>query len=372
MSYEILRYRPEFRPGVIALQRYLVSPDAGLNDAYFRWKHEINPYASEPLVYVALSNGDVAGMRAFQGARWQLGDDGAIAFWPCACDFVVDPVHRGNKLFRSIMDFALADLAEKGIGPLLNWSASPITYGASLRSGWRLVGPYSGWATHTARSRRARRWAGHMRRIPLAWRVADLPASLLLSAGFERLDTAWARDDANATITLSPQSRPGAMADLSRDTGTPRVRHVRDATYYQWRLGNPLSEYRFVFFGESPLQGFLVLRSARLGDGADISIVDWGATKLDILGAMLARVVETGGYDSLSIWSAAFDADSLARLEGLGFVPEDQTRGLPDYRPGLLAVGPRGVGIDKADPVAAAHLASLDRWDLRPLYSDYY
>lgn len=372
MSYEILRYRPEFRPGVVALQRYLVSPDAGLNDSYFRWKHEVNPYTSEPLVYVALSNGDVAGMRAFQGARWQLGDNGAIAFWPCACDFVVDPAHRGNKLFRKIMDFALADLAERGIGPLLNWSASPITYGASLRTGWRLVGPYNGWARHTVRARRVRRWAERIRRFPLAWRVADLPTSFFLGAGFDTLDAAWARDKGNATITLSPHPRPEAMADLSRGTGTHRVQHVRDATYYRWRFGNPLSEYRFVFFGESGLQGFLVLRVARLGDGADISIVDWAATTLDILGAMLARVVETGGYDSLSIWSAALDADSLARLQGLGLVPEDQTRGLPGYRPGLLATGPRGAEIGQADPVAAAHLAGLDRWDLRPLYSDFY
>jgi GNAT superfamily N-acetyltransferase len=372
MNYEILRYRPEFRPGVVALQRHLVSEDSDLNDRYFRWKHETNPYVREPLVYVALSDGKVAGMRAFQGARWQLGEGDATAFWPCACDFVVDPVHRGNKLFRQIMDLALADLAEEGIGPILNWSASPITYGASLRTGWRLVGPYAASTRHTARATNVRRWAERLRRLPLAWRIANLPISLCLRPGFNALDAAWSRSDPNGKVTIAAQPRLNSMGDLTLRTATPRVRHVRDATYYRWRFGNPLSEYRFVFFDESELQGFLVLRVARLGDGADVSIVDWAATRPEIFGSLLARVVEIGGYDSLSIWSATLDAPGLECLKKLGLEPDDQTRGLPDYRPGLLAIGPRGSDVSKADPRAAANLAGFDRWDLRPLYSDFY
>jgi GNAT superfamily N-acetyltransferase len=372
MNYDITRYRPELRPGVVALQRYLVSRDADLNNAYFRWKHEINPYTREPMVYVALAGGEVVGMRAFQGARWQLGADGATVLWPCACDFVVAPEHRGNKLFRVIMDFAVADLTARGIGPLLNWSASPVTYGVSLRTGWRLVGTYAACRRQTARARRVRGWAERLRRLPVVWRMAEVPVSLGLDPGFGALDAAWARGPKDATLSIETRPRPEAMADLVRRTAARGVGHVRDATYYGWRFGNPLSEYRFVHCAEPELQGFLVLRVARLGDAADISVVDWAAATPAIFGSMLTRVVERGGYDSLSLWSAGLDAATAARLGEWGLAPDDQTRGLPDYRPGLLAIAPRGADGADADSVAAAHLAGFERWDLRPLYSDFY
>ena len=156
-SYEIERYRPDLRPGVIAIQKHLVSPDPLLNDAYFKWKHEDQSLTCGPIAYVALA-GSVAGMRAFQGARWRLGDAARTASWPCACDFVVDPAHRGQAVPPN-HGIRPRGSGQQGFGPVLNWSANPITYGASLRSGWRLVGPYTMWARHTARARRLRRWS---------------------------------------------------------------------------------------------------------------------------------------------------------------------------------------------------------------------
>jgi len=372
MSYEIVRYRPELRPGAIAIQKHLVSPDSGLNDAYFRWKHEENPYTVEPVVYVALSNGEVAGMRAFQGARWRLGDTGRRASWLCACDLVVDPAHRGQKLFRRIMDFALADLAKQGFGPTLNWSANPITYGASLRSGWRLVAPYVAWARETALARHTRGIAKRIRRWPLAWRLADLPVSLALRPGFGALDAAWSSSGRTATITIAREARPEAMASLVEKVGTRLVQHERDATYYRWRFGNPLCDYRFLFWDEPGLEGFLVLQLARRGDAADIGLVDWEASKPGLLEAMLSRLVEIGGYDKLSIWSATLPASIKGSLQRLGFAPVDATRGDPDYRPGLLAIGSGGSDIRKAGPAEAGVFASFGHWDLRMVYSDFY
>ncbi len=372
MNYEIARYRPELRPGVVALLRHLVSRDDDLNDAYFNWKHEANPYTREPLVYVALADGVVVGMRAFQGARWQIGADRMEVFWPCACDFVVAPEHRGNKFFRSIMDFAIADLAEMGTGTLLNWSASPVTYGASLRAGWRLVGAYDVYARQTVRTRHVRRLSNRIRRLPLAWRFADVPVSLFLRPGFDALDAAWARSTTSVTLSIEKLPRPEEMADLVCRTTTVRVAHARDAIYFRWRFGNPLSEYRFVLYRAPELQGFLVLRVARLGDSADVSVVEWAAATPAIFESLLASVVERGGYDRLSVWSSALESGSMARLGEWGFTPDDGARGLRDYRPGLLAKGTREVEFGIADPVAAAQLAGFDCWDLRPLYSDFY
>jgi GNAT superfamily N-acetyltransferase len=370
MEYEIARYRPEFRRGVIDVAQHLVSPDPALNDAWFKWKHEDNPYVRDPVVYVALWNGDVVGMRAFQGARWWLDDSNAAAAWLCACDLVIDPAHRGAKLFRRIMAFALADLAVRDDGPILNWSASPVTYGASRRSGWQLVAPYRPWARRTVRARALRAAGEHLRGWPLIWRFADWPAALAMNPRFDALDAAWSKRTRAPAIHASDKPRPDEMEGLVRRTRTASVQHVRDAAYYRWRFRNPLATYRFVYWDDPQLEGFLVLQLSRLGDAADVAIVDWAVAKPAILEAMLALVAEVGGYDSLSIWSVGLSADVIATLERNGFSAFDDSRGDPAFQPGLLAIGPNGSAITTAD--TAAIFASPHRWDLRMAYSDFY
>ena len=373
MTCEVVRYRPELRPGVIALQRHLVSPDPALNDAYFRWKHEQNPYTDEPVVYVALAGGEVAGMRGFLGARWQLGNSDATARWRCACDLVVDPAHRRAGLVRRIMEFALADLAEREPAqPVLNWSANPITYGASLRSGWRLVAPYAPWSRRTARERIARALARRARRWPLGWRFADAAARVALHRGFGALEREWSAHKRPDGITLVAEARPDAMADLVRRNRSPLVGHVRDATYYRWRFRNPLCDYRFLYRDESDLRGFVVLQLARGADAAAVNLVDWEAATPEILDAMIEALVEIPGYDALSTWTATIPRSAMETLQRRAFACFDDSRGSPGYEPGLLAIGPAGSDVRRSAAPEAALLASAERWQFRMAYSDFY
>lgn len=373
MTDAVVRYRPEFRPGVMALLRHLASSDAALNDAYFRWKHEENPYTDGPAVYVALAGGEVVGMRGFFGARWQLGESGATARWRCACDLVVDPAHRRAGLVRRIMDFALADLGEREPGqPVLNWSANPITYGASLRSGWRLVARYAPWSRPTARGRVALALARRVRRWPIAWRFADAATRLALHPGFDALERGWSTREPPAGITLVAEARPDAMAALVRQARSPLVGHVRDATYYRWRFRNPLCGYRFLYCDESGLRGFVVLQLARGADAADVNLVDWEAATPEVLDAMIAALVAIPGYDALSIWTATLPPSASATLQRRGFARYDDSRGNPGYAPGLLAIGPAGSDLRHATTPEAPLLASAERWQFRMAYSDFY
>jgi hypothetical protein len=94
MEYEIQKYRPEFRDQVLALQTHLWGPDRKANSAYLSWKHAQNPYVEEPLIYLVLCEGTVVGMRAFFGARWQIGEPGQTFPGLCGGDMVVAPEHR--------------------------------------------------------------------------------------------------------------------------------------------------------------------------------------------------------------------------------------------------------------------------------------
>ena len=131
-------------------------------------------------------------------------------------------------------------------------------------------------------------------------------------------------------------------------------------------------DYRFVYCDEAGLEGFLVLQAARLGEAADIGLVDWEARNPKYSRRWSRGWSKPGGYDSLSIWSATLPDHVRASLQRSGFVPVDKTRGDPNYRPGLLAIGPGGSDIRNAGPEEAGIFESLGRWDLRMAYSDFY
>jgi hypothetical protein len=64
-EYEIIAYSPEFRDRLLLLQRRSWGPDLAGNSNYFKWKYEDNPHGDQPLVYLALFDGEVVGMRGF-------------------------------------------------------------------------------------------------------------------------------------------------------------------------------------------------------------------------------------------------------------------------------------------------------------------
>ena len=120
--------------------------------------------------------------------------------------------------------FALAVLAAEGVSVVANFSAAPITYLRSLRSGWRAVGSYAPWARD--------RVAGDGRRPP------STAGSVMLEAG----------------------PRPTPMADLVRRCEDPHsIRLERSRSFFEWRYRNPLSHYHFLYAESDPLEGYLVL-----------------------------------------------------------------------------------------------------------------
>ncbi len=207
--------------------------------------------------------------------------------------------------------------------------------------------------------------------MPYVWRYKETRFPLLSHVGFSALDAAWARNR-HESIGIAASARPEDMAALVREAKDSRAGHVRDGTYYGWRFRNPSNAYRFVYSGAEKLDGFLVLRVLRAGLASDVAIVDWQARENRTLAAMLSLVAQTGGYDSLSIWSAGLPAETMRILRQLGFAAVDDTRGIAEYRPGLLAIGPGGAPLAKSTGDMTGMFSSLDSWNSRMVYSDAY
>ena len=73
-THKIRKYTPADRLQIVRLQRHLWSRDLAVNSEHLRWKYEQNPYVARPLIYMAVHEGEVVGMRGVYGARWQVGE----------------------------------------------------------------------------------------------------------------------------------------------------------------------------------------------------------------------------------------------------------------------------------------------------------
>jgi len=356
-GYEIVKYRPDLRPQVLQLQTHLWSRDLDANGAYFRWKYEENPYCPEPLVHLAVYDGQIVGMRGMCGARWQVGAPPETFLAPYADDLVVAPEHRDRGLFTRIMRASLDELAGRGVDYVFNLSAGRVTSIGSLSMGWKSAG---GMRPVGRRSRRVLMQQGSNKLWPRPRR-----------GSFARLDRAdgQLRKYGRTTVSLSRNARPKAMEHLiARLQLDGRFRHVRDATYFAWRFRNPFREYRFLYAGDDPLEGYMVLQSQRGGDGAArVNIVDWQGTEASTRMTLL-DVALKAEFAELVIWPATLDAETRDLLGRRSFKPVDEAdaaRGVP----GVLIRPVRDDALRTEWSIGGRRLLDLANWDVTMLYS---
>jgi len=358
-GYEIVKYSPELKPQIIQLQTHLWSRDLDVNCAYFRWKYEENPYCPEPLVHLALHDGQVVGMRGMCGARWQVGAPPETFLAPYADDLVVAPEHRDRGLFTRIMRASLDELAGRGLDYVFNLSAGRVTSIGSLSMGWKSAG---GMRPVGRRSRR----------VLMQQRLSKLWARPRRGP-FARLDRAdgqvWKYG--RTTVSLSTNARPEAMEHLiARLRLDGRFRHVRDTAYFTWRFRNPFREYRFLYAGDDPLVGYMVLQCQRRGGGGEparVNVVDWQATEPSIRETLL-DVALKGAFAELVIWTATLDAETCDLLRRRSFAPVDEAdaaRGVP----GVLIRPVRDDALRTEWSIGGRRLLDLANWDVTMLYS---
>lgn len=365
-KYEIVKYRPEFKSQIVELQTHLWSPDVSLNAVYLEWKYERNPYVNTPLIYVALCAGRVVGMRGMCGAKWQIGDSGQTFLGPCAGDLVIAPDQRNRGLFTKIMQAVFDDPANSRYQYVFSLSSSPVTRLGSMAMGWRSVGQLQ-----------MMQWKNWHRIIPHRLHSYMTKLSLLPSPHkrnpFDYLDKNAMKRQGKVSnyVSVEQTPRPKAMAELvERTVSDGRIRHVRDQEYFSWRFNNPLSRYRFLFWEDTSLEGYLVLQTSLYRDKERVRIVDWEATNPQTRSDLLEAALRLGNFDVLSIWTATLPDVVKILLEKNGFKSLSETKGVIQYRPTVLVRPVRDDMLKTDWVIANRRLLDLANWDLRMIYSD--
>lgn len=371
--YEIVPYRRDLKAQILKLQTHLWSPSLALNAAYFEWKYERNPYRKDPLIFVAMHDGNVVGMRGFFGVRWEGGTPIQRFTSLYADDMVIAPEHRKRGIVTQLMTSAFEYLADQAYDYVFNLSAGDITLLSSLSMGWRSAG----WAhPMRCRSLRATLESGVLRRLNGA-PLLSLGLSRLTRSphSLEALDLKRANGLLRRTplIAVEDTARCAAMADLVDRLGSSgRIRHVRDAEYFDWRFQNPLSRYRFLYWGGDRLEGYLVLQeyTSAYANHEVLNIVDWEASdpaiQIQLLKAAFATYAKSR---KLTIWSATLPAAIVNLLKKRGFQSLSPSKEHEVSPPAILVrpISPRAA--ERNWTLADRPLLNLANWDLRMLYS---
>lgn len=360
-SYEIVKYSPEFKSGIIELQKHLWSPDAAMNAAYFEWKYEQNPYINTPLIYLALCEGQVVGMRGMYGAKWQVGNCGHTFLGPCSGDSVIAPDHRGNSgLFKKLIMAHLNDLSNSGYIYTFALSANPISRLSLLIMAYRSIGSVQRMQREAISSRVMR----YATKLPFFSSPKKHPP-------FYFLDKNTVKRKVSPRVSVERTPRPEAMAELVKRLGSDgRIRHVKDKHYFSWRFNNPLSSYRFLFWERPRLEGYLVLQTKFDNSTLRDNIVDWEATNPQVQSDLLEAALRLGKFDSLSILAATLPDEVKALLERNGFRVLGEAKSRAQYRPTVLVRPVRDDMLNTDWTIEGCSLLDLSNWDLRMIYSD--
>lgn len=371
-GYQVRPYRPEYRSRILELQRHLWSSDPALNDAYFKWKYEQNPYASTIRIYLAFEGERAVGMRGFVGGRWEAGPPRQEVAIFCPDDLVIEPEHRNRGLFTAIMNTAFEDLADHQNGFALNVGGRELTVLGSLTMGWKRIAPLRLVGVSSTQYRRLYRWRNRLGGTRFLWRLAETRL-LNMRTRFDRLDREWS-SQSNQPIPIRVARQPDVdgMASLVQKLGYDgRIRHVRDDRYFAWRFRNPLREYRFLYAGGgSGLLGYLVLhRSVSDRDAnAPIHISDWESTSDEVAERLLQTALEHGRFPAVVAWGAALPSRATAMLRSNGFQPAQREREARGTYCGLVRSLRDGVPPAQWN-LAGKNLLDPASWDLRMLYS---
>lgn len=375
MDVEIVPYTPEFKSQVAELQRHLWSSDMALNTAYLEWKHEQNPYLAEPLIYLALSDGKVVGMRGMFGTKWEIGNPPATTTWLHADDLVIVPDYRNRGLHTRIMRAVFDDLAKRGYEYVVNLHGSRITALSSLAMGWRSVGSVRPMSLRSGTDQFWERFGARVKKLPIVWRYAGRVPFMFSAAArepFFHLDRANRRQKTpNSQVHVQKTPRSREMAELvARLGGDGRIRHVRDIEYFAWRFRNPLHSYRFLFSGTDRLDGYLVLQRSlsNVAYPTRVNIVDWEAVNDRVCADLLHAAVGWGQFPDLRCWTATLPQETVKLLQAQGFRAVSD-EGIAARVTSVLVRPVRDELLETDWQLAGRRLLDMNNWDLRMLYS---
>lgn len=278
---------------------------------WFDWKYRANPYADHVPIFLAETDGEVVGARAFFALELRADGTEFAAFQPC--DTMVRPDHQRRGLFTRMTEAAIDRYADE-VDCFFNFP-NHLSLPGNLDLGWEVVAERatyyrvqdpSTWVDDALPADSEEGLAGA---AESSGRLAGAAASVGASAG-RLAGRLGARAYLSVRDHLAPDAPgverrwydgvPAGLLGSLAEAGTPRRFHVaRDERFYDWRFENPQWDYETVVArdgsDDSPTAAIVVGRRTRrdgtdVGRLADVVPLAGGARRERALSALLSAV----------------------------------------------------------------------------------
>lgn len=219
-------------------------------DAFWAWKHEINPFGPSP-VLVAEADGMLVGLRAFMRWTWWAGSRAFPAVR--AVDTATHPDWQGRGIFKRLTLSLRETVQAEGVSFVYNTPNDQSRPGY-LKMGWSAVGR------------------------PTIWVSPRRPVRLL--AAYARGmygGTEESPPEVQAELAGAHFLRPAVRAIADRAAGNPGATYGtrRTSGYLEWRYASiPDFRYHAMSKGEGDDGAIVVLRTRRRGALSEIRICD--------------------------------------------------------------------------------------------------
>ena len=281
-------FRPEADEGAVLelLQASLGWVPDDLYGAFFRWKHQENPFGPSA-GWVAEVDGHLAGFRTFLRWSWDVPGRGPVRAVR-AVDTATHPDFQGRGIFSRLTMHALESLEAEGVGFVFN-TPNDNSRPGYLKMGWQLIARLPVWARPRS-----------LRTAPKLLGAAVPADKWSLDGDGRPAPEALADEAAVDRLLASIPARSGAA---TRRTGA----------FLRWRYGFPALHYRAVTAGASIEDGLVLYRLRRRGPAVEAAVCDLlvpggdDRTTRRLLGAVVRSsgadyAVRLAGHGPRSTW----------------------------------------------------------------------
>ncbi len=320
MDYIITEARPDDNDKIAALDAQLMGAGRRLCRRYLEWKYHENPFIESPLFFVVRLDDEIVAIRGMYGTCWNLGPGREHEVLPHADDLIIHPDHRNKGLFLRMHQAMVGAAGARGYQAILNLTGGTATQELSLVCGYQALGELE------------RTYQPVVSGFPLLRRAEGRAVRALRQRGLSSPAFAWGvsvnglcrriASSANSQVEVTSRADFPEMSALSESQASGSLRALRTEAFLRWRLRNPDRVYRFVYWRDSRLRGYVVLAWDWIHPHR-VMIADYAADDDAVL-CELFRIVGAPA-DTECVMLATTQSDShqqMARTAGFHTAPE--------------------------------------------------